>query len=356
MPFSFALRDIDFAKATQQEINQLALSIEHDPELKFIHFTDIDLGVFNFVQMETMLAAIKNNKATQTISLSRCCLENASSECLNLLSTYLKSKRTLDISFHSLKKPGPWLDFIKDVLDGELEFLEFSYNWIGLLDNNANLQKLFCLFANSNLNKLLLRGNIIGSNDCKQALLNLFSGKIKYLDLADNLLGCSSGTKPKDWNEFFDMLQKNKFLKGLNLTDCGLDLLTFPEEYGDDDEDYIETDNVFSMRLLMFVKQTSLEELNLSKNDFTESFTIKLIEAAHENPRLKFVCEDNGLSKEAIAALTQTLKEKSQSAAGGHEPSSMKSLLTFSDPLKAVENQDNGSVVSPQAFRKIGSQ
>ena len=185
-----------------------------------------------------------------------------------------------------------------------------------------------------------MRGNSIGSNDCKQALLNLFSGKIKYLDLTDNGLGCGDDAKLEDWVDFFDTLQKNKSLESLNLTNCALDILILLEEE--------KGKNIFSEQLLMFIKHTSLKELNLSKNDFEENYTIKLIEAANENPGLKLVCEGNGLSKEAIAALTQTLKERSQPAAGNPVSSSIKAPLTFSDPLKAVESRDNSLVVSQQ--------
>ena len=339
MPYSISLRAINFDKVIPKEIQQLCFSIANDPDLELVSFSEIDLSVFNFKAAEPVLAAIKNNRKIQTVILSSSHFENAPIECLDVLFAYLKFKKNFILSRNRLNELGAWFDFVKNLLGSKLETLELFLNHIGHLDNDS-IQNIFDVISKSNLQRLLLANNDIGSNNCIRILLSLFKGKMQYLDLSSNQLGC--GTQSKEWIELFATLQNNKSLKGLNLSNCGLNILNLT----DDDEE----ENIFAIALLTFIKHTSLQEIDLSKNEFTKCFTIQLIKAAiRNNKNLTLKCEGNGLTKEEICLLKQNkLQEMSHTDDAHNERLSvMPPPLTFSMTIKGIEKRVDSLIASP---------
>ena len=283
----------DLKTMTPLEIASLADMVENHPEMHSVYFDKIHLSGVNVSILKPIFIAVRNNQNISKVSFNNTGAEFIEENDIDLLYSSVKDKHCVHFSQNQIYGDCPGVQLVIRLATSNIHKFFCEINSFGAGRFKA-FNGLMNAFSKSEFELLSLLANEIGARfQCDVMLSNLFRSKIKCIILDSNPLG--RGTFDIDWEDIINILRENKYLKKLSLKNCSLDMIE------------CEGEGVFAEQLVSYVKNTNLEELNISDNHFSKELTTELVKASVENPKLILALEGNAFSLEEINSIKLSL-------------------------------------------------
>jgi hypothetical protein len=302
-----SLSDADLNNASKEAIDNFTsllsvISQRNSLSFERIKFCNLD---FNKVLLP-IFQAINKNAEIYHLSFYNSAIEQLNDDALKRIYELTKQNiRSLDLSYNKLGTSNATVNFLAKFIQSNLKELVCNGTKLAEcgFDKVRDLMQLFA--ANKSLTRLDLDLNFEENIKIGELLLILFSGNISKISLCYSSL---QSTSIDDWKKVFDIIKNKNKLKYLNLFYCGLGLLDMnvriqAEAGTGNSEDFV---NTFGH----FLQSTSLEVIDISDNDFLKETTIALLEYSMRNPKLKLICERNGLTKKEMEDLKMRFENK----------------------------------------------